>query len=184
MDGDLLLEHLEHAAFGAFEVEQRAFLVQGLAVGLGNVRGILDAVHRVAHVLARRQAAVLLFGQQTLNRRVENRVLGVHGPDLVLQRLLAALLGRLIHPAMDPRPPSCSLGPLCNAVALTWASSHWFLLARSMISLISWSYLLAVRHLRGGLGAWGFGDCLAGGQGTQQQRDCRRCFRRAQRLGS
>ena len=92
VNGYFLFQHLGHAAFGAFEVEQRAFFANGLAVGVRDLGRVLDPVHRVAHVFARRQTAVLVLGQQALDRGIKDRVLGVDLPDFVFQGLLAPLL--------------------------------------------------------------------------------------------
>ena len=102
MHGHFLLQHFHHVAFFAFEVEQRALLVQDLAVGIRNPGGILDAIHRIADILAGRQTAILVLGQQALNRGIEGRVLRVDFSDLVLQRLLAPLLTGLNHPGVHP----------------------------------------------------------------------------------
>ena len=99
--GHLLLQHLHHVAFLAFEVEQRAFLTNGFAVAIGYPGRLLDAVHRVPDVLARRQTAILVFGQQALNRGIKSGVLCINGSDFIFYRLLASLLPGLKHPTVN-----------------------------------------------------------------------------------
>jgi len=72
VNGNVLVENLRHAPFSAFQIEERSLLVTGFAKSFRNVGVTFDAMHRVAHIFAGRQAAVFLFGQQARDGRIKN----------------------------------------------------------------------------------------------------------------
>src|SRR5690606_11334108 len=90
VDRDLLLKEIRHSPAGRLDVKHRLLADDGLAVVLRDVRRVLDLLDGVAHVLPRRQTAILLLSQETRDGGVEDGVLGVDLADLVLDGLGAA----------------------------------------------------------------------------------------------
>src|SRR2546430_13811329 len=56
----------------------------------------------VANVLRRGQSAIFFLGQQLRDGGIENRAFGIDIANFVFERLLAALLGRLVDPDLEP----------------------------------------------------------------------------------
>ena len=103
VDRDFFFQRFGHAAFGALEIEERPFLMNGLAVTVWNVGRVFDAIYRVADVLARRQPAVFLLRHDILDGRIEGGIFSLDAPDFIFQGLGAELLSLLLDPGMNAR---------------------------------------------------------------------------------
>ena len=118
MNGDFFFEDLRHASFYAFQIEQWLGPVNSFAITFGNVRGIFDALHRIAHVFGGGQPAIFLLAEKTGQRWIEDGVFGFDLADFIFQGLLAAFLTHFRDPAMDALHHRILRRPLKQSIGL------------------------------------------------------------------